>query len=116
VVSIVGEAVDPRSDLEGKWQVAVPPEDVLVDMAKSPGPSNCTLVGQVAQSLCKALVVSLAGDGGDLRVRVFVASGVEPRASPRLRFARVSIYRDGRFPHELGSEVARLTPQTASVG
>jgi putative spermidine/putrescine transport system ATP-binding protein len=97
---------------DGNWEVAVRPEDVVVEhMWEAGRGTSATPVKQVAHGHFREVVLSL-GDGG-VEVRAYVSPGFDLSGPLTARFGRGLLYREGMLVHEFNGarEVVTAGPR-----
>ena len=84
---------------DGNWEIAVRPEDVIVEHAWETGPATgAAVLKQVAHGHFREVVLSLGGSGAE--VRAYVNPGFDLSGPLTVRFGRVLLYREGVLLHE----------------
>ncbi len=97
---------------DGNWEVAVRPEDVVVEHAWEAGRgTSATPVKQVAHGHFREVVLSLGGGGAE--VRAYVSPGFDLSGPLTASFGRVLLYREGMLVHEFNGarEVVAAGPR-----
>ncbi len=108
------------SATEGNWEIAVRPEDVIVEHAWENGPAtSAALLKQVAHGHFREVVLSLGGGGAE--VRAYVNPGFDLSGPLTVRFGRVLLYREGILLHEFNGAREVVTtgsrePDTGASG
>jgi putative spermidine/putrescine transport system ATP-binding protein len=83
----------------GNWEIAVRPEDVIVEHAWEAGlATSAAVVKQVAHGHFREVLLSLEGGGAE--VRAYVSPGFDLSGPLTVRFGRVLLYREGVLLHE----------------
>jgi putative spermidine/putrescine transport system ATP-binding protein len=108
---------DPGAEL---LELAVRPEDVVVDISPSATGAHARHAGVPARA--RKVVphghfkeVLLVTDGTETEVRAFVAPEMDIAGELRVAFSRVLCYRDGVLQHELSAQRATTPPSTATT-
>jgi putative spermidine/putrescine transport system ATP-binding protein len=84
---------------DGNWEIAVRPEDVIVQHAWEAGPAtSAAVLKQVAHGHFREVVLSLGGGGAE--VRAYLNPGFDLSGPLTVRFGRVLLYREGVLLHE----------------
>jgi len=85
--------------VDGSWEIAVRPEDVIVEHAWEAGPAtSAAVLKHVAHGHFREVLLSIGGGG--VEVRAYVSPGFDLSGPLMVRFGRVLLYREGVLLHE----------------
>jgi hypothetical protein len=102
---------------DGNWEIAVRPEDVIVEHPWETGPAiSAAVLKHVAHGHFREVVLSLGGGGAE--VRAYVSPGFDLSGPLTVRFGRVLLYREGVLLHEFNGarEVVITGPREPDSG